>query len=137
MIKDEWIKELYKLVKKSDKLNEIPVGSIVIYNDKIIGKGYNNRQNNFNVCGHAEINAIKMAEKKIKDWRLNDCILISTLKPCNMCSTIINEARISKVYYLINQENTNNYDNFEIINQENKYINKIINIFKNSFKKLR
>lgn len=121
---------LYKLALKSYKKDEIPVGSIVIYKDKIIGKGYNNRQSKNNVCGHAEINAILNAEKKIKDWRLNDCIIISTLKPCNMCYEIIKESRINKIYYILDQKNINYNDNSvkKINIDDNKY-KKLINLF--------
>ena len=130
-------KELYKLVLKSYKLNEIPVGALVLHNNKVIGKGYNNRQTSYNVCGHAEINSIMSAEKKIKDWRLNDCVLICTLKPCDMCGEIIKTSRIDKVYYIIEQDDVNNYNNYIKLNDENEYINKIHYLFKESFKKLR
>ena len=109
---------------------------MVIYNDKIIGKGYNNRQSSYNVCGHAEINAIKDAEKKLKDWRLNDCILISTLKPCSMCSEIIKTSRIEKVFYILDQDNSCS-DNYIKISDNNDYITKINYLFIDSFKKLR
>jgi len=129
--------ELLKLVKKSYKMNEIPVGALVIYNNKIIGKGFNNRQTTFNVCGHAEINAIKEAEKRIKDWRLNECILITTLKPCKMCNEVINSSRISKVYYIFDQNNIK-YDNkFIKINYNDYNIEQIKVLFNNFFKELR
>ena len=135
---DKYLKLLYKLTLKSNKLNEIPVGAIVIFNNKIIGQGFNDRQKTHNVCGHAEINAIKQAEKFIKDWRLNDCILISTLKPCNMCTEVINAARIRTVYYLIDQETLNNdYENYKKLDYNSEYITKIKDIFNESFKKLR
>ena len=129
--------ELLKLVEKSNKINEIPVGAIVIKDNKIIGKGYNNRQTTFNVCGHAEINAIKNAEKNNNDWRLDDCVLITTLQPCNMCSEVIKAARIMKVYYLIEQEEVNNSFNFELLSDDNEIIKKIKITFLEFFKKLR
>ena len=128
---------LYKLSVKSAKNGDIPVSSVVIYNDKIIGKGYNNRQKNKKILGHAEINAIKEAEKNIKDWRLNDCILITTLKPCNMCAEIINASRIKKVYYLLDQENTNYKYKYEQMFDNNEYIEKYKQLFDNFFKNLR
>ena len=133
---DKYIQLLYELVLKSYKKGEIPVGSIVIYNNKVIGKGYNTRQSTYNVCGHAEINAIKQAEKYIKDWRLDNCILISTLKPCNMCSSIIKESRINKVYYLYDQDGVkdNNYIKLDI---NNEYSQKINELFNNFFKNMR
>ena len=135
---DEKLKVLYKLTLKASKLDEIAVGAIVILNDKVIGKGFNNRQKTHNVCGHAEINAIKQAEKYVKDWRLNDCVLISTLKPCNMCAEVINTSRIKEVYYLIDQDvSNNNQTNYQQLQLNNTYINKITKLFNESFKKLR
>lgn len=133
---DKYMPLLYKLVLKSYKKGEIPVGSIVIYNDKAIGKGYNTRQSSYNVCGHAEINAIKQAEKILRDWRLDNCILISTLKPCNMCSSVINESRIDKVYYLFDQDGIIN-NNFIKIDSNSEYKNKINELFNDFFKKMR
>ena len=133
----DYYKELYYLALKSFKIGDVPVGCIIIYNNKIIGRGYNNRQKKGNILGHAEINAILNAEKKIKDWRLNNCILITTLKPCKICAEVIKESRISKVYYLINQEKVNYDYNFNKINDNNKYINKYNELFTAFFKKLR
>src|SRR5574344_1621796 len=108
---EKYINELNKLELKAQNNGEIPVGAIVIYKEKIIGKGYNTRQFHYDVCGHAEINAIKQAEKKIEDWRLNNCTLICTLKPCNLCMLAIKETRIQKVYYFVNQKVKNNFTN--------------------------
>ena len=136
-IEDNIYKELYKLAVKSAKIDDVPVSAIVIYKDKIIGKGYNNRQYRKNVLGHAEANAIKQAEKHIKDWRLNECILITTLKPCNMCAEIINSSRISEVYYIFDQESSKYDYNFKKIDDKNIYIEKYKDLFDNFFNKLR
>ena len=104
-INDKYLKILYKLAYKAYKKGEIPVGSIIIYNNKIIGMGYNNKESNNNVCGHAEINAITKASKYMKDWRLNECMLLTTLKPCEMCNEVIKASRIKDVYYLLDQNN--------------------------------
>ena len=138
MIKiEDYTELLYKLVLKSYKNNEIPVGSIVIYNNKIIGKGYNTRQKTNYVCGHAEVNAIKDAEKYINDWRLDNCILISTLKPCNMCSSIIKESRIDRIYYLFDQDKVLNEDNYNKIDYNDKYTELIEDLFSDFFKNIR
>lgn len=128
---------LYKLALKSYDNGDIPVGAIVIYNNKIIGKGYNNRQKNNNVCGHAEINAIKMAENKLGDWRLNDCILISTLKPCKMCAEVINTSRISEVFYLIDQNDVDYDYIFNKIEEKSEITDKIKELMNNFFRNLR
>ena len=128
---------LLKLSEKSSKNGDIPVSSIIVLNKKIIGKGYNNRHKKKNVLGHAEINAIIDAEKTLKDWRLNDCLLITTLKPCNMCSEVIKSVRIKKVYYILDQENTSNDLEYEKINIYNEYIDKYKILFNNFFKNMR
>lgn len=99
---EEAIKEAIKAYKKG----EIPVGAVIVKNDKVIAKAHNNRQFNHNVLGHAEINCILKAEKKIKDWRLNECDMYVTLEPCEMCNMFIKESRIKNVYYLMNKSNS-------------------------------
>lgn len=99
------IETILKEAKKAYAKNEIPVGAVITKNNKIIAKGRNDRQTNHNILGHAEINAIINAEKKIKDWRLDGYDLYVTLEPCEMCETIIKESRIDNVYYLISQKN--------------------------------
>ena len=135
---DKYLEILYKLAYKSYKKDEIPVGSIVVYKGKIIGKGFNNRQKSHFVCGHAEINAIKQAEKFLGDWRLNDCELYSTLKPCNMCNEVIRSSRINKVYYLIDQDKSYyKTDIYKKIAVNNDIFQKITDLMSNFFKNLR
>lgn len=107
------LKELDKLSTKAFLLNEIPVGAVVVKDDKIIGKGYNNRQSKRLVTGHAEIMAINNAAKKLGDWRLDDCVLYVTLKPCRMCEEVIKNSRIKKVYYLL-ESTTNSYQHISL-----------------------
>ena len=134
---NEIYKKLYKLAIKSAKNGDIPVSSIIIYKEKIIAKGFNNKEKNNNALGHAEINAVRIAEKYIKDWRLNECVLITTLKPCKMCAEVINASRISKVYYILEQDNTDYEYNYEKITENSEFIDKYIRLFNNFFKKLR
>ena len=133
----EYIDVLFDLVNKSNDLDEIPVGAIVIHNNKIIGKGYNNRQSEYSVCGHAEINAIIEAENSIKDWRLNGCILLTTLFPCELCQKAIEESRVDEVYYIFDGKNMNDnkYKKLDINN--NKKVEKMKKIFDDFFIKLR
>lgn len=98
-----YFKELLKLVKKSLKKNEVPVSALIVKDDKIISKAYNQRNKYKNVLNHAEIIAITKASKKLKDWRLNNCDLYVTLKPCSMCTEIIKQSRIKNVYYLLDK----------------------------------
>ena len=137
-IKDIDIYELlYKMAVKSAKNGDIPVSSIIICEDKIIGKGYNSRHKNKEILGHAEINAIKDAEKHIKDWRLNNCILITTLQPCDMCAEVINASRIEKVFYILDQENLKYEYKYEKIVDNNEYIEKYKQMFDDFFKNMR
>lgn len=94
----------YREALKAYKKDEIPVGAVVVRNNKIIAKSHNNRQKKYNLLGHAEINCLIKAGKKIKDWRLDECDMYVTLAPCKMCLIHIQEARIKNVYYLLNQQ---------------------------------
>ena len=100
---NEYFNETIKLAKKSLKNSDVPIGAIIVKNGIIIGKGYNTREKLENILGHAEINAINMASKKLNNWNLSGCELYVTLKPCNMCMEVIKQSRISKVYYLVDK----------------------------------
>jgi len=102
-MKLEYMNIAIKEAEKAFKKDEVPVGAVIVYNDKIIAKAHNTRQKTHKVINHAEILAILKAERKLKDWRMNNCELYVTLKPCNMCESIIKEARISKVYYILDK----------------------------------
>ena len=95
------LKEAQKAYNKMD----VPVGCVIVYNGKIIARGYNKREKDQNVIKHAEIEAIDKACKALKIWRLNDCTIYTTLFPCPMCASAIQQSRISKLVYL---NNTNN-----------------------------
>lgn len=134
----EYIEKIYDLAKESYGIDEIPVGAIVIKNDKIVGVGINTRESKKSVIGHAEINAIEAACKYIGDWRLDECELYVTLLPCMMCAGAILESRIKKVYYLCDRTNvcfkTSEFLNIEKINDsvfETKYLNLLRLFFEN------
>ena len=128
-MQDKYIKIILKEAYKAYKYEEIPVGALIVYNDKIISKAYNNRQKKNNILGHAEIESILKAEKKLKDWRLDNCIMYVTMAPCKMCEVIINESRISKVYYLIknNKNLSNNYSELSGYLNEKKQYQELLN----------
>ncbi|MCR4781177.1 MAG: tRNA adenosine(34) deaminase TadA [Lachnospiraceae bacterium] len=89
--------EALKEAKKAEKYMEVPIGCVITRNGKIIARGHNTR-NRSNTCfGHAEIAAIRIANRKVKDWRLEDCTLYVTLEPCQMCAGAIVQSRINKV----------------------------------------
>jgi len=127
---EKYMKLAYEESIKAYKKNEVPVGAIIIKNNKIIAKAKNNRQKKHNILGHAEINCIQKAEKKLKDWRLNDCVMYVTLEPCNMCSEIIKESRIKEVVFLISK-------NGEVNNKYTELADKYSKIMKQFFANLR
>ena len=98
MTQDEkYMKEAIKQAKKAYALEEVPIGCVIVQNDKIIARGYNRRNTDKNALSHAEISAIKRASKKTGDWRLEDCTLYVTLEPCQMCAGAIVQSRMGRV----------------------------------------
>lgn len=94
---EKFMKDALKQAKKAYALGEVPIGCVIVYEGKIIARGYNRRNTDKNTLSHAEITAINKASKKIGDWRLEDCTLYVTLEPCQMCSGAIVQARIPRV----------------------------------------
>ena len=116
---NQYLDILKKLNFKAKENGDIPVSAIVVKNNLIISKDYNKKIKNNNPFDHAEILAIKKACKKLNTYNLNDCELYVTLKPCKMCKEVINECRIKKVYYYIDQ-NKNVNDTIKYIKLEDK-----------------
>ena len=102
-MQEKYFHILLKLSAKAAKRKEVPVSALIVKNSKIIAKAYNTRVTKKNVFNHAEMLAIKKASKKLKDWRLSDCDLYVTLKPCSICESAIKQARLKNVYYLIDK----------------------------------
>ena len=84
--------------KKAYLKKEVPIGAIVVLNGEIIGRGHNLKENLQDATAHAEIIAIKEAQKHLKSWRLEDCELYVTLEPCVMCAGAIVQARVKNLY---------------------------------------
>ncbi len=99
------ISKLFKLANKSLKHNEFPVSAIIFENNKIISYAYNKRNRSKITTDHAEIIAIHKANKKLHEWRLSNKCMVVTLEPCDMCKSVIKEARLKKVYYLVPRYN--------------------------------
>ena len=102
---DKFMNYALKEAQKAYNKMDVPVGCVIVYNGKIIARGYNKREKDQNVIKHAEIEAIDKACKALKSWRLNDCTIYTTLFPCPICASAIQQSRISKLVYL---NNTNN-----------------------------
>ena len=96
-VHEKYMKEALKQAKKAYSLGEVPIGCVIVYEGKIIGRGYNRRNTDKNTLAHAEITAINRASRFIGDWRLEECTLYVTLEPCQMCAGAIVQARIPKV----------------------------------------
>lgn len=94
---EKYMKQAIKLAKKAEELDEVPIGCVIEYQGKIIGRGYNRRTTDKNTLAHAEITAIRKACKKMGDWRLEDCTMYVTLEPCQMCAGAIVQARVKKI----------------------------------------
>lgn len=132
------IETMYKEAIKAYKKGEIPVGALITKNNKIIAKSHNNRQKKHNLLGHAEINCILEAEKRIKDWRLDECEMYVTLSPCSMCETIIEESRLKKVHFLVKQPNYNEKNSKIVqISDQNNQKEEYEKLLKSFFERLR
>ena len=96
---DEYMKIAIKEAIKAKKKGDVPVGAIIVMENKVISKSYNKKEHNKNAIKHAEILAISKACKKIHSWHLDNCTLYTTIEPCMMCTGAIIQSRIGRVVY--------------------------------------
>lgn len=94
---EKYMKEALRQAKKAYKMGESPIGCVIVYEGRIIARGYNRRNTDKSTLSHAEILAIKKAARVVGDWRLEGCTMYVTLEPCQMCAGAIVQARIDKV----------------------------------------
>ena len=126
--------------KKAYELDETPVGCVIFRDNELVGCGYNKKESESNAIMHAEMIAINEACGKLGSWRLDDCCLYVTLKPCMMCMGAIIESRIKKVYYGTENNSEQMYDLnkisrfVDLYNLENRECSEILTDF---FKKKR
>lgn len=116
-MKDEYYMNIaIKEAQKAYKKDEIPVGVVIVKNDKIVAKGYNKRNKSNKVKDHAEIIAIDKANRRLRNWRLEDCEIYITLEPCPMCASAIEQARIKRIITgAVNKNNETNNISSEIL----------------------
>ena len=94
---EKFMREAIRQAKKAYALKEVPIGCVIVREDKIIARGYNRRNTDKNTLAHAELTAIRKAGRKCGDWRLEDCTMYVTLEPCQMCAGAIVQSRMKKV----------------------------------------
>ncbi len=119
------LKEAYK----SYKCGDVPVGAVIVYNNKVVAKGYNKKEKNNDPTRHAEIEAIRKATRKLKTWHLDGCTIYITMEPCLMCAGAILQARIENVVYAVNNEKFGYSGSIENV-FNNKKNNHHVNIYK-------
>ncbi len=130
---------LMENTNKSLENSDVPVGAVIVKDGKVLAFGYNTREKDQNVLGHAEINAILEAQKILNNWNLSGCDLYVTLVPCSMCLEIIKQSRIDTIYYLLDKPASKKEfykTKMQKINDAS-YENKYADILSDFFKKLR
>lgn len=94
---EKYMRAALREARKAEALEEVPIGCVIVQEDKIIARGYNRRNTDKNTLSHAELIAIRKASKKTGDWRLEDCTMYVTLEPCQMCAGAIVQSRMARV----------------------------------------
>ena len=117
------IMKLFNLIKKTEKIDDFPVSAVIYKDDKVVATGYNKRNKSNDVTDHAEIVAIRRANKKINNWNLQGYNMIVTLEPCHMCEQVIKEARLDNVYYIISRSKTKKPYKNTVIKNANLTVN--------------
>lgn len=114
-----YMQEALKQALKAYKKGDVPVGAIIVKNNKIIARSYNKKEKSNNAIKHAEIDVIEKACKKLKTWHLEECVLYTTLEPCLMCTGALIQCRINKIYY---SSPNPNFGEIELIKKYNKQL---------------
>jgi tRNA(adenine34) deaminase len=103
---DKWMQRAFDLAKKAEAQDEVPVGAVIVYEDKIIGEGWNQPISANDPAAHAEIMALRDAGEKIGNYRLPNATIYVTLEPCTMCAGAIIHARLAKLVYSVDDPKT-------------------------------
>ena len=113
--------------KKASVLGEVPVGCVIVKDDVVVGNGYNTRESDNDLFGHAEIMAIKDACNNLGCWKLDGCEMYVTMEPCDMCKSIIEESRISRVYYCIKKDRNKKFSTiYEPVDNYNVEVDEVL-----------
>ncbi len=127
----DYMEEAFNCAKTAYDLNEVPIGAVIVKDNVIIGRGFNKKEKNNSVIDHAEIIAIKEAEKTLNNWRLDECDIYVTLDPCPMCASAIKQSRIKNVYSACSNSFINNEKILKLIfetDNTNPSVNYISNL---------
>lgn len=144
----EFMKIAYEEALKAYDEQEVPIGAVIVHNNKIISRTHNIKNKENSPLYHAEIMCICEAARYLNNWRLDGCDIYITLEPCPMCASLIHQSRIDNVYYAVKKKDKDNYDIISKIFNDNtsnkitkfKYIDcgrKYSNIISDFFKKRR
>ena len=129
-MEERFMREAIRLAQKAKKRGEVPIGAVVVYQGKIIGKGYNLRTKLQMATAHAEMRAIDRACKKLHSWRLPDAEIYVTLEPCHMCMGAILNARIDRVYFGAYEQKgrslTNELANANLLNHKTEVVGGVL-----------
>ena len=139
---EKYMELALKEAKKAFRYDDVPVGCVIVKNNKVIAKAYNKKENKNDAVKHAEVEAISKACKKLKTWHLEDCILYTTMEPCMMCSGAIIQSRIGHICYAIKNESFGMSDSIKNYNKniiiENDILHdKSLDLIQSFFKKKR
>lgn len=107
----KFMKEAIKEAQKAYTMGEVPIGAVIVKDNKIIARAHNTKNSSNSVLKHAELIVIEKASKKLNNWRLVDCELYVTMIPCPMCASAINQSRLSRIIY----GTTPDYVNIELV----------------------
>ncbi len=127
----DYMEEAFNCAKIAYDFNEVPIGAVIVKDNVIIGRGFNKKEKNNSVIDHAEIIAIKEAEKTLNNWRLDECDIYVTLDPCPMCASAIKQSRIKNVYSACSNSFINNEKILKLIfetDNTNPSVNYISNL---------
>ena len=102
----DWMQHAFELAKKAEAQDEVPVGAVIVYEDKIIGEGWNQPISSDDPTAHAEIMALRAASTQLENYRLPNTTLYVTLEPCTMCAGAIIHARVSRLVFAVDDPKT-------------------------------
>jgi tRNA(adenine34) deaminase len=94
-----WMQQALDLAAKAQRMGEVPVGAVLVQDNRLLGSGYNQMVSKTNPCAHAELLAIQEGALALGSYRLSDCTLYVTLEPCAMCAGALVHARIKRLVF--------------------------------------